>query len=57
MSIKNIDNVAVERLLDTTARYKKVLMGCALQLRDRIFGYLFALDQFAAAHSLGRNCA
>ncbi len=49
VSIKNIDNVAVERLLDTTARYKKVLMGCALQLRDRIFGYLFALDQFAAA--------
>ncbi len=49
VSIKNIDNVAVESLLPVTAKYKKVLMGCALQLRDRIFGYLFALDQFAAA--------
>ena len=49
VSIKNIDNVAVESLLPVTAKYKKVLMGCALQLRDRIFGYLFALDQIAAA--------
>lgn len=49
VSIKNIDNVAVERMLGITARYKSVLMGRALQLRDRIFGYLYALDQFASA--------
>ncbi|MBR1677894.1 MAG: DUF4301 family protein, partial [Bacteroidales bacterium] len=42
--IKNIDNVAHEKLLETTARYKKVLMGEALRLRDCIFGYLKRLD-------------
>ena len=45
VSIKNIDNVAHEKLLPVTARYKQVLMGCALQLRDRIFDYLRRLDQ------------
>ena len=45
VSIKNIDNVAHEKLLDTTARYKKVLMGEALKVRDRIFGYLRQLDE------------
>ncbi len=44
VSIKNIDNVANERLLPVTSRYKKALMGEALRLRDRIFGYLDALD-------------
>ena len=44
VSIKNIDNVAHEKLLGTTARYKKVLMGEALKLRDRIFAYLRKLD-------------
>jgi len=44
VSIKNIDNVAVEKFLPVTARYKKVLMGKALQLRDSIFGYLRKLD-------------
>ena len=44
VSIKNIDNVAHEKLLPVTARYKQVLMGVALQLRDRIFGFLRALD-------------
>lgn len=45
VSIKNIDNVAHEKLLGTTARYKKVLMGTALQVRDCIFGYLRRLDE------------
>ena len=45
VSIKNIDNVAVERLLPTTALYKKALMGRALQLRDRVRGYLLEFDQ------------
>ena len=40
VSIKNIDNVACERLLPVTSRYKKVLMGKALELRDKIHGYL-----------------
>ena len=45
VSIKNIDNVAHEKLLGTTARYKKVLMGEALKVRDRIFDYLRKLDE------------
>ncbi|MGP1610463.1 MAG: DUF4301 family protein [Candidatus Cryptobacteroides sp.] len=44
ISIKNIDNVANERLLPVTAKYKKVLLGKCLELRDRIFGFLQALD-------------
>ena len=45
VSIKNIDNVCVERMQPTTYRWKKILMGRALELRDRIRGYIFALDQ------------
>lgn len=44
VSIKNIDNVANERLLPETATWKKVLLGKALELRDRIYAYLNALD-------------
>jgi hypothetical protein len=40
VSIKNIDNVAHEKLLPVTALYKRVLMGEALRLRDRIFHYI-----------------
>ena len=45
VSIKNIDNVAHEKLLGTTSLYKQVLMGEALRLRDRIFGYLDKMDK------------
>ena len=45
VSIKNIDNVAHEKLLPVTSRWKQVLMGEALRLRDRIFGYLRELDE------------
>ncbi len=45
VSIKNIDNVSHEKLLPVTAEYKQVLMGVALQLRDKIFAYLKKLDQ------------
>ncbi|MBQ9399375.1 MAG: DUF4301 family protein [Bacteroidales bacterium] len=45
VSIKNIDNVCVERMQPVTYRWKKVLMGRALELRDRIHGYIYALDQ------------
>lgn len=48
VSIKNIDNVCVERMQPVTCLWKKVLMGRALQLRDRIFGYIFALDQLTS---------
>ncbi len=45
VSIKNIDNVAHEKLLPVTAEYKQVLMGVALQLRDKIFDFLHKLDE------------
>jgi len=47
VSIKNIDNVALESLLPLTSRYKMVLMGCCLKLRDKIFSFLRQLDQEA----------
>ena len=49
VSIKNIDNVCVEGLQAGTYRWKKILMGCALQLRDRIFGYIYTLAQIASS--------
>ena len=45
VSIKNIDNVSNERLLPITAKWKKVLLGKCLELRDTIFGYLEAFDK------------
>lgn len=45
VSIKNIDNVCIERMQPVTYFWKKVLMGRALQLRDKIFDYLYTLDQ------------
>jgi len=47
VSIKNIDNVANERLLPETATWKKVLLGKALELRDTLHGYLRQLDEAA----------
>lgn len=44
VSIKNIDNVSVERYLPVTSKYKKALMGRCLQLRDTIFGFLTEMD-------------
>lgn len=40
VSIKNIDNVAVESYLEDTAKWKKVLIGTALQYREKIFELL-----------------
>ena len=54
VSIKNIDNVANERLLPETAIWKKVLLGKALELRDRIHSYLNALD--ACAEPCSEEC-
>lgn len=44
VSIKNIDNVAAEKYLPATAKYKKVLLGKAVEMRDKIHGYLHELD-------------
>lgn len=46
VSIKNIDNVSNERFLPLVSQFKKVLMGKCLELRDKIFAYLKALDSF-----------
>lgn len=45
VSIKNIDNVCREEMQAETYFWKKVLMGRALQLRDRIFDYLYTFEQ------------
>ena len=45
VSIKNIDNVSHQKLLPETSLYKKVLLGEALRLRDRIFSYLERFDR------------
>ena len=44
ISIKNIDNVSHERFLPLTSRWKQVLMGKCLELRDRIYMYQTELD-------------
>lgn len=49
VSIKNIDNVCAQRMQETTYLWKKILMGRALQLRDRIAGYMYALEQVASS--------
>ena len=45
VSIKNIDNVAVESYLPLSAKWKKVLMGIAIDLRERIFSYIGKLQE------------
>ena len=49
--IKNIDNVAKERLLGVCAEYKKALIGKALMLRDKVFGLLTEFEQLTAVMS------
>ena len=55
VSIKNIDNVANERLLPETATWKKVLLGKALELRDTLHGYLRELDSVCNPIQGSRN--
>lgn len=43
VSIKNIDNVSVESYLPVTAKWKKVLIGTALEYRSKIFSLIDAL--------------
>jgi len=42
--IKNIDNVAPDRIKDTSSRYKKALAGYLVELEERIFDYLKRLE-------------
>lgn len=42
--IKNIDNVAPDRLKETTYIYKKVLAGILLQKQDQVFEYIKLLS-------------
>lgn len=43
--IKNIDNVVKESLLDETIRWKKILVGKATELQEKVFGYLKQLEE------------
>ena len=49
ISIKNIDNVSNDRFLPLTAKWKGVLTGKCLELRDKIFMYLNELDMLTMA--------
>lgn len=49
VSIKNIDNVSVERYLPVTSKWKKVLIGTALQLRSTINNYIGQLESNPSA--------
>lgn len=42
--IKNIDNIVPDRLKNMTYRYKRVIGGYLIELRDKIFGYLDMLE-------------
>ena len=55
--IKNIDNVCTGKGQEITSHWKKVLMGRALQLRDRIRGYLFAMDQLISTRNQANQLA
>lgn len=46
--IKNIDNVVKESLLDETIRWKKILVGKATELQEKVFGYLKQLEEKGA---------
>jgi hypothetical protein len=43
--IKNIDNVAPDRLKQTTYTYKKALAGLLIELQERVFKYLKMLSE------------
>ncbi len=42
--IKNIDNVVPDKLRGDTLRYKKVIAGYLMELRDAIMGYVAMID-------------
>ena len=50
--VKNIDNVAHEKLVETTVAYKKALAGMMFALQEKIFGYLKKLAKDGATFLL-----
>lgn len=56
VTIKNIDNVSLEKHLPVTSLYKKVLIGKALEIRDILFDYIRLLDAAADDESLQKLC-
>ncbi|MBN1225565.1 MAG: DUF4301 family protein [Deltaproteobacteria bacterium] len=42
--IKNIDNVAPDRLKAESTIYKRALAGCLVELQEKIFGYLKGME-------------
>lgn len=52
VSIKNIDNVSNERFLPLVEKYKKVLLGKCVELRDKIFGFLNEFDSLQGQERL-----
>ncbi len=43
--VKNIDNVAPDRLKEPTVRFKKILGGVLLDIQEKIFSYLKELEE------------
>jgi hypothetical protein len=43
--IKNIDNVVPEKYLDLTTRFKKILAGKLIEIRDKVYQYLQELER------------
>ncbi len=43
--IKNIDNVVKESLLDETIRWKKILVGKAAELQEKVFAFMRKMDE------------
>ena len=50
--IKNIDNVVPDYLKAKTIRYKKILAGLVLSLREKVYHFLNALDSGKPDHKL-----
>jgi len=53
--IKNIDNIAPDRLKDASTKYKKALAGLLIEMQERIFGYLTILEKGAPDEALLRQ--
>lgn len=43
--IKNIDNVVPEKYLDITTRFKKILAGKLIEIREKVYGFLEELER------------
>lgn len=56
VSIKNIDNVSNERLLPLVEKYKMVLLGKCVELRDKIFSFLNELEASQGMECLETLC-